>query len=138
VTKPFSTRGLVARIRAILQHHVPSTPTPVAVMVGPLTLDKVTRTVTNAGQPLALTLLEFRLLHYLMRHAGSVAPFATLIRQVWGYDDPSITDVVRTTVYRLRRRLQVEPAEPHLLRSVPGIGFLLIAEPDAPAAGCPH
>ena len=138
VTKPFSTRELVARIRAILQHQTLVTPTPTAVTVGPLTLDEATRMVTNAGQPLALTPLEFRLLHYLMRHAGSVVPFATLLRQVWGYDDASVTDVVRTTVYRLRRKLQDDPAEPHLLRSVPGIGFLLSDQPRRPSssAGC--
>jgi DNA-binding response OmpR family regulator len=133
VTKPFSTRELVARIRAILQHHPPTMSIPTAVTVGPLKLDEPTRTVTNAGHPLTLTPLEFRLLLYLMRHAGSVVSFATLIRQVWGYDDPSVTDVVRTTVYRLRRKLQDDPAAPHLLRSVPGIGFLLSDQPQRPS-----
>jgi two-component system OmpR family response regulator len=90
-----------------------------------LTLSEASRLVTNVGQPLALTPLEFRLLHYLMTHAGTVVPFATLIRQVWGYDDPSATDVVRTSVYRLRRKLGDDPAESHLLQSVPGVGFLL-------------
>jgi DNA-binding response OmpR family regulator len=129
VAKPFSPRELVARIRAILQHHAPATPTPPAVVtVGSLTLNSATRSVTNAGQPLALTPLEFRLLQYLMTHAGSVVTFAVLIRQIWGYDDPSVTDVVRTTVYRLRRKLKDDPAEPHLLRSIPGVGFLLTEE----------
>ena len=130
VTKPFSTRELVARIRAILQHHDPSLPaTAAAVTVGPLTLDAATRTATNAGEPLALTATEFRLLQYLMTHARRVMPFGVLIRQVWGYDDPSATDVVRTTVYRLRRKLQEDPAAPRLLRSVPGVGFLLSDAP---------
>ncbi len=134
VTKPFSTRELVARIRAILQHHAPATPTPAATLtVGPLTLSAASRLVTHAGRPLALTPLEFRLLHYLMTHAGTVVPFATLIRQVWGYDDPSATDVVRTSVYRLRRKLGDDPAEPHLLQSVPGVGFVLNDQPQRPA-----
>jgi DNA-binding response OmpR family regulator len=136
VTKPFSPRELVARIGAILQHHAPNTATPPAPLtVGPLTLDEASHTVTNAGQPLVLTPLEFRLLHYLMSHAGTVVPFVTLIRQVWGYDDPTATDVVRTSVYRLRRKLGDDPAEPHLLQSVPSVGFLLSDVPSPPAPG---
>lgn len=126
VRKPFSPRELVASIRAILQHHDSLTPT--VLTVGPLTLDVAGRLVSHSGRPLVLTPLEFRLLHYLMTHAGRVVTFATLIRQVWGYDDPSVTDVVRSTVYRLRRKLLDDPAEPHLLQSVPGIGFRLHAE----------
>jgi DNA-binding response OmpR family regulator len=125
VSKPFSPRELVARIRALLQHHDAAAAIPAVLTVGPLTLTVAARAVSHAGAPLALTPLEFRLLHYLMAHAGSVVPFATLIRQVWGYDDPSVTDVVRSTVYRLRRKLKDDPAAPHLLHSVPGVGFLL-------------
>jgi DNA-binding response OmpR family regulator len=130
VSKPFSTRELVARIRAILQHHAPVISPPAATLtVGPLTLIEASRTVTLTGRPLVLTPLEFRLLHFLMAHAGSVVPFATLIRQVWGYDDPSATDVVRTSVYRLRRKLKDDPTQPHILQSVPGIGFRLADQP---------
>jgi DNA-binding response OmpR family regulator len=135
VSKPFSTRELVARIRALLQHHDPDLPAPAAALtVGPLTLNPATRVVTNAGAPVALTATEFRLLHYLMTHAGTVVTFVVLIRQVWGYDDPSVTDVVRTTVYRLRRKLGDAPSSPHLIRSVSGVGFVL-ASPSAPPAG---
>ena len=134
VTKPFSTRELVARIRAILQHHEgEGLPAPTLLTIGPLSLDVPSRTVTDAGRPLALTATEFRLLHYLMANAGQAVTFAVLIRQVWGYDDPSVTDVVRTTVYCLRRKLGEDPAAPRLLHSVPGIGFLLTDRPRPPA-----
>ena len=133
VSKPFSTRELVARTRAILQHHAPIQPDADAVVtVGPLTIHAATREATNAGELLPLTATEFRLLHYLMTHAGQVVTFATLIRQVWGYDDPSVTDVVRTTVYRLRRKLTDDPATPQLLRSIPGVGFLLSDQAASP------
>jgi len=132
ITKPFSTRELVARIRALLQHHVPTTAAPTALLVGPLTLNVATRTATHAGRPLALTPTEFRLLHELMTHAGRVVTFAVLMRQVWGYDDPSVTDVVRTTVYRLRRKLGDDPAAPRLVHSIPGIGFRLTDQPPPP------
>ena len=133
VAKPFSPRELVARVRALLQHHdAPAPVAPALLTVGPLTLDVAARAVRHAGAPLALTALEFRLLHYLMRHAGTVVTFATLIRQVWGYDDPSATDVVRSTVYRLRRKLGDDPTRPHLLQSVPAVGFLLGDRPAPP------
>jgi two-component system KDP operon response regulator KdpE len=70
-----------------------------------------------------------------MLHAGRVVPFEVLIRQVWGYDDPSVTDVVRTTVYRLRRKLGDDPAAPRFVRSVSGIGFLLADLRSPPPAG---
>jgi two-component system, OmpR family, response regulator MtrA len=128
VSKPFSPRELVARIRAILQHH----DAPAVVAVGPLTLDVARRAVTHAARPLALTPIEFRLLHCLMTHAGRVVTFATLIRLAWGYDDPSVTYLVRSTVHRLRRKLNDDPAQPHLLRSVPGVGYLLADRRQSP------
>lgn len=130
VMKPFSTRELVARVRAILQHHDTSAPT--VVTVGPLTLDVARRALTHLDQPIPITPTEFRLLHYLMTHVGRVVPFATLIRQVWGYADPSVTDIVRTAVYRLRRKLKDDPSAPHLIQSVPGVGFLLTGPPSRP------
>ncbi len=135
VSKPFSPRELVARIRALLQHHEPAPSAPAVLAVGSLVLTVATHSVTSAGQPLALTPTEFRLLKELMAHAGSVVTFALLIRQVWGYDDPSVTDVVRTTVYRLRRKLGDDPATPRLLHSIPGVGFLLTDQPRSPARG---
>lgn len=136
VSKPFSPRELVARIRALLQHHEQAPSAPAVLSVGPLTLTVAARTVINAGQLLSLTPTEFRLLHELMAHAGSVVSFAVLIRRVWGYDDPSVTDVVRTTVYRLRRKLGEDPTAPRLLHSIPGVGFLLTDQPrpSAPAS----
>ncbi len=134
VSKPFSTRELVARIRALLQHHELDGPaTPTTLTVGPLIIDVATHTATNAGRPLHLTVTEFRLLHTLMAHAGTVLPFAMLLRQVWGYDDPSVTDVVRTAVYRLRRKLGDTPTQSRLLQAVPGVGLLLSAEPGPPS-----
>jgi two-component system KDP operon response regulator KdpE len=135
VSKPFSPRELVARIRALLQHHEPTPSAPAVLTAGPLMLNVATRTVTNADQALSLTPTEFRLLHELMTHAGRVVSFDILIRRVWGYDDPSVTDVVRTTVYRLRRKLGEDPTAPRLLHSIPGVGFLLTDQPRPPASG---
>lgn len=70
-----------------------------------------------------------------MLHANVVVTFATLIRQVWGYDDPNIIDMVRTTIYRLRRKLKDDPTQPHLLQSVAGIGLRLTDQSPPPKDG---
>src|SRR5262249_4420838 len=89
--------------------------------------------VTKAGQPVSLTVTEFRLLHCLMSNAGTVVPTSTLLKQVWGYaDPPGGSDVVRVTVHRLRRKLEEDPARPSVLHTIPGVGVML--KSDAAAA----
>lgn len=130
ISKPVSARELAARVRAILQHHgaPPPAPAPSRLTVGTLSLDPATYTAAVAGEPLALTVTEFRLLRYLMANPGRVATFAELLREVWGYDHEVASDVVRTTVYRLRQKLRDDPADPRFLQTVPGVGFLLRAD----------
>jgi DNA-binding response OmpR family regulator len=60
-----------------------------------------------------------------MSNAGTVVPTGTLLKQVWGYQDPGGSDVVRVTVHRLRRKLEQDPARPNLLHTIPGVGVLL-------------
>src|SRR5919202_1517018 len=102
--------------------------------VGSVTLDLAEHTVTKAGQQVSLTVTEFRLLHALMSNAGTVVPTSTLLKQVWGYQDAGGSDVVRVTVHRLRRKLESDPARPHLLHTIPGVGFLLKAEGESAAS----
>ena len=128
VWDPVSPRELAARIRALLRRHEAESP-PAVLRVGPLMLDGVAHTATYDGVPLGLTLTEFRLLQHLMAHAGEVVTLATLLREVWGYRDTSISDVVRTAVYRLRQKLRDDPTDPHLLHTVPGLGFVLRPDP---------
>lgn len=129
LTKPFSHRELIARIRAQLRRsglersvrRAPET----RLHVGSITLDLAEHSVTKSGQPLSLTVTEFRLLHCLMTNAGAVVPTGTLLKQVWGYNDPGGSDVVRVTVHRLRRKLEEDPARPQLLHTIPGVGVRL-------------
>ncbi len=135
LTKPFSHRELIARIRAQLRRSgqdwsVRRAP-EARLQVGPLVLDLAEHSVTKNGQGVSLTVTEFRLLHCLMTHAGSVVPTAALLKQVWGYQDAGGTDVVRVTVHRLRRKLEPDPRRPSLLHTVPGVGVLLKAEPES-------
>jgi len=137
LTKPFSHRELIARIRAQLrrsgQEWPARRPPETRLEVGAITLDLSEHSVTKAGQPVSLTVTEFRLLHCLMSNAGRVVPTGDLLKQVWGYQDPGGSDVVRVTVHRLRRKLEQDPARPHLLHTIPGVGVLLKAATDAEA-----
>jgi two-component system response regulator VicR len=135
LTKPFSHRELIARIRAQLRRSGQEWParrvTETRLEVGSITLDMAEHSVTKSGQRVSLTVTEFRLLHCLMTNAGTVVPTAALLKQVWGYQDPGGSDVVRVTVHRLRRKLEQDPARPSLLHTIPGVGVLL--KLDAPA-----
>jgi DNA-binding response OmpR family regulator len=129
LTKPFSHRELIARIRAQLRRSGQEWPVRRApetrLEVGSITLDLAEHSVTKSGQALSLTVTEFRLLHCLMTNAGTVVPTSTILKQVWGYNDPSGSDVVRVTVHRLRRKLEQDPARPQLLHTIPGVGVRL-------------
>ncbi len=129
LTKPFSHRELIARIRAQLRRSGQEWPVRRApetrLEVGSITLDLAEHSVTKSGQPVSLTVTEFRLLHCLMTNAGAVVPTGTLLKQVWGYNDPGGSDVVRVTVHRLRRKLEEDPARPQLLHTIPGVGVRL-------------
>jgi DNA-binding response OmpR family regulator len=131
LTKPFSHRELIARIKAQLRRggqelQVREEPPKTRLGVGPLVLDVADHSVSLAGEPVNLTVTEFRLLHCLMSNAGRVVSTNDLLKQVWGYSEPGSTpDVVRVTVHRLRRKLETDPSKPQLLHTIPGVGFLL-------------
>ena len=138
VTKPFSHRELLARIRAHLRRMGQEVPEadagPRALKVGPIDLNVGEHSVKLDGEPVSLTVTEFRLLHALMRDAGSVVPTRQLLKRVWGHDDMSGSDVVRVTVHRLRRKLHDDAGDPKLLHTVAGVGVMLkTAEAPEPA-----
>jgi two-component system, OmpR family, response regulator VicR len=139
LTKPFSHRELIARIRAQLrrsgQEWQPQRRSAqTRLQVGTIILDLAEHSVTKAGQQVSLTVTEFRLLHCLMSTPGAVVPTSTLLKQVWGYADPGGSDVVRVTVHRLRRKLESDPGRPSLLHTIPGVGVLLKADTEAATA----
>jgi two-component system response regulator VicR len=130
LTKPFSHRELIARIRAQLRRTGQDwtsrrAPQPTRLHVGPIVLDAAEHKVTKCGLPVPLTVTEFRLLQCLMANAGRVVSTAELLKQVWGYQDPGGSDVVRVTVHRLRRKLEDDPSRPQLLHTIPGVGVLM-------------
>jgi DNA-binding response OmpR family regulator len=122
VTKPFSPREVVARVRAVLRRHAP-TPGPAAgrprLTVGTLTLDPESRLVTADGVPVELTTTEFDLLHHLMGRPGRVCPRDELLSEVWGYPAGTGTRTVDVHIAQLRGKL---PGTVRL-RTVRGVGY---------------
>jgi two-component system response regulator RegX3 len=128
VTKPYSARELVARIRAVLRRHGDTELTPEAVLeAGPVRMDVERHTVSVDGEPVALPLKEFDLLEFLLRNAGRVLTRGQLIDRVWGSDYVGDTKTLDVHVKRLRAKLEPDPAVPKYLLTVRGLGYKLEA-----------
>lgn len=130
VTKPFSARELVARVKAVLRRTHPEAPAEPAantsiLAIGGLRLDAAARTVTLEGQPISLTVREFDLLHFLMRHPGQVFTREQLLDHVWGYTFASDMSTVTVHVRRLREKIEPDPANPLFLQTIWGVGYKL-------------
>lgn len=129
VTKPFSPRELVARVKAVLRRMAAVSAPPAepssALALGGLRLDTAARTVTLDGQPISLTVREFDLLLFLMRHPGQVFTREQLLDNVWGYTFASDMSTVTVHIRRLREKLEQDPANPQLLQTVWGVGYKL-------------
>lgn len=132
VTKPFSPRELVARVRTVLRRSEGSNRSRRAV-VGPLVIDSRTREVTRDGVPLRLTAKEFDLLAFLATHPRQVFSRDHLMDSVWGYQATYDTGTVTVHVRRLREKIELDPASPALLQTVWGVGYRLVP-PAEPAA----
>lgn len=124
LAKPFSTRELLARVRA-LWHGRESSPV-VRLAVGDLEVDLLARTVYRAGKKIDLQPREFRLLEYLMRNAGQVVTRAMLLEKVWDYHFDPQTNVIDVHISRLRSKIDKDFEHP-LLHTVRGAGYRLEA-----------
>ena len=130
VTKPFSARELVARVKAVLRRtHPEAAPAePSAsnvVAIGGLRLDSAARTVTLDGQAINLTVREFDLLQFLMRNPGQVFTREQLLDNVWGYTFASDMGTVTVHIRRLREKIEPDPANPIFLQTIWGVGYKL-------------
>ena len=124
VTKPYSARELVARIRAVLRRRGDvEAPADGALEAGPVRLDVERHVVAVDGEPVALPLKEFDLLELLMRNAGRVLTRVQLIDRVWGSDYVGDTKTLDVHVKRLRAKIEPDPANPKHLVTVRGLGY---------------
>ncbi|SOB86282.1 DNA-binding response regulator, OmpR family, contains REC and winged-helix (wHTH) domain [Streptomyces sp. 1331.2] len=140
VTKPFSPRELVLRVQSVLRRsraaaHTASSPSPGPLASGDITLDPQARRAHRAGSELLLTLREFDLLAFFLRHPRTVFPRQELMQRVWGWDFGDLSTVT-VHVRRLREKIEDDPAAPSLITTVWGVGYRydpVTDEKDGPA-----
>jgi two-component system, OmpR family, response regulator len=125
VTKPFSLEEVLARIRAVLRRTRGDGAPPGRLQVADLELDEDSHEVWRAGHAVHLSPTEFRLLHYLMSNVGRVLSKAQILDHVWEYDFGGDSNVVESYVSYLRRK--VDKAEPRLIHTLRGVGYMLRA-----------
>lgn len=129
MTKPYSLRELLSRVRAQLRrsYGALSNNDNDLVIAGDLAIDRMRAQVWRGNQLLLLTPTEFRLLMYLAQHPGQVLSRAQILDAVWGYDvDLGDDRTVTVHIRRLREKVELDPGNPALILTVPGIGYRLV------------
>jgi DNA-binding response OmpR family regulator len=126
ITKPFSMRELLARIRAMLRRIEIQTPTVETPMkLGDIEIDTSHHLATKAGQTLTLTPKEFELLTFFTRNKGLVFTRDQLLEKIWGYDYSGDTRTVDVHVRWLREKIEDNPNQPKFLITIRGVGYKL-------------
>lgn len=124
ITKPFDIEELVARIRAVERRsgalHART------VFLGEIEIDLESHEVKREGATLHLTGKEFKLLHYLLQHAGAVAPHRRILQAVWGPDYGDEVEYLRVFVNQVRKKIEPDPRNPRYLLTEPSVGYRLI------------
>lgn len=136
VTKPFSPKELLARVRRAMRRAGASTQLISQVLLKPVNhevltfgaarIDFTSMEATRAGKPVTLTSQEFKLLKYLAASAGRVVSREELLNEVWGYQNYPSTRTVDNHVLRLRQKLEPDPTDPHFIMTMHGAGYKLV------------
>ncbi len=127
LTKPFSGRALQARIEAVLRRYrsvSPRSSGKTQYQSGSLYVDVPSRQVTLNGNPVYLTPVEFSLLAEFISAPGQVRLHSDLLTAVWGQEYRDDVTILRATIYRLRQKVEPNPAEPIFVRTEPGVGYV--------------
>jgi two-component system response regulator RegX3 len=123
VTKPYKSRELLARIRAVLRRHIDVDDEQTVLAAGDVRMDVERHTVAVGGREVQLPLKEFELLEYLLRNSGRVLTRGQLIDRVWGADYFGDTKTLDVHIKRIRSRIEREPSQPTMLVTVRGLGY---------------
>ena len=127
LTKPFSSKELLARVRAVLKRarREPAAPVESEIVCGELKIDLARRHVTVAGKEIRLTPTEYNVLHELASHRNQVLLHEQLLTAVWGTEYRDDLDYLRAYIRYLRQKLEPDPANPKLIVTSPGVGYML-------------
>jgi phosphate regulon transcriptional regulator PhoB len=127
VTKPFSVREMVARVKALLrrsEREKEKLESAETLLIGPLTIDPSSYRVQRNGEAIQLTALEFRLLYFLATHPNRIFTRDQLLDSVWGTERFVTPRSVDVYIRRLREKIEVDPVHPHYLKTMRGAGYL--------------
>jgi two-component system KDP operon response regulator KdpE len=130
LTKPFGIDELLARIRVALRHAAAQgqVDKKTVVTAGPIVIDLAQHSVKREGEEVKLTATEFKLLAYLAANAGRVLTHHTILSHVWDPADADHVEYLRVFVRQLRKKLEDDTEQPHILLSEPGVGYRFIAD----------
>lgn len=126
VTKPFSPRELLARVRAVLRRSSRPTEVGERYSFADVTIDFTTMELTRDGKPIALTPHEFKALKYFAEHPQRVISREELLNEVWGYQNYPSTRTVDNHILKLRQKIEKNPANPVHFRTVHGVGYRFV------------
>jgi len=132
VTKPFSTREVIARVRALLRRNEPVPLQRSKVQRGDLVIDPTAHSVSVEGRPVELSALEFRLLHYMALNPGRVFSREQLLDSVWGNDRIVTPRSVDVYIRRIREKIEPRPEQPAYVQTVHGVGYRFGTNSEAP------
>ncbi len=126
VTKPFSVRELMARVRALLRRSQPAKALPDDLRFDDVVVDFRSYEASKAGQALEMTRKEFQVLRLLAARSGEVVTRDELLNEVWGYDNYPSTRTVDNHIASLRTKIERDPGQPEHLRTVHGVGYKFV------------
>jgi DNA-binding response OmpR family regulator len=126
VTKPFSIRELMARVKAVLRRASPQVPAPEVYRFSDIEVNIRSNQVRRAGTPVDLSAKEFALLTYFISHPGETLGRDRLLDDVWGYENYPNTRTVDTHILHLRQKLEPNPEEPQFILTIHGTGYKFV------------
>ena len=131
LAKPFDPAELLARIEALLRRAASpqAQPRESTFQFGPVTVDFRSTAVQRDGTPVEMSAREFELLSYFIQQQGSTVSREELLREVWGYDEATMTRTVDAHIWMLRQKLEADPQNPRYFLTVRGLGYKFVSEP---------